>query len=142
MPLPFLEIFLGFLGFGLTILFCTTFCRACSRIREEQIEAEALRRSEQEGRPHSIYFIPFPRNISQQDIEDHFRVPRYSQEVQTPPRYSTAANSGPPPSYNELAFKPEDLPPAYTEYSAPVYPISPPPPPHVELAQLQTQTQQ
>ncbi|XP_051279368.1 uncharacterized protein si:dkey-283b1.6 isoform X1 [Dicentrarchus labrax] len=138
--LPILEIFLGILGFGLSIMFCTTFCRACSRIREEQIEREVWRRSEQDGRPPSIYFIPFPRNISQQDVEEHLRVPRYSQELQSPPRYSTDAYCGPPPSYNELGIKPEDLPPAYTEYNAPACPITPPP--HIDMVQPQTQSQQ
>ncbi|XP_068167577.1 uncharacterized protein si:dkey-283b1.6 isoform X2 [Antennarius striatus] len=115
------------------------FLQACSRYREEQIEREAWRRSEQEGRPPPIYFIPFPGSISQQDGEDHVRVPRYSQEFQSPPQYNTAAYCGPPPSYNELGIKPEDLPPAYTEYSAPVYPITPPP--HTDMVQPQTQTQ-
>ncbi|XP_070689990.1 uncharacterized protein [Pempheris klunzingeri] len=134
-----LEIFLGILGFGISILFCVTFCRTCSRIREHQIEREAWRRTEQDGHPRSIYFIPFPRNLSQQDSEDHFRVPRYSQELQPPPQYSTAAYCGPPPSYNELGFKPDDLPPDYTEYNTPVYPITPPP--HTDVVQPQTQSQ-
>lgn len=103
------RIFLGFLGFGLSILFCTTFCRACSRFREEQIEREAWRRSEQDGRPPSIYFIPFPGNMSQQDSEDHIRVPRYSQELQTPPQYGPIAYSGPPPSYNEVILRTENF---------------------------------
>ncbi|XP_062274136.1 uncharacterized protein si:dkey-283b1.6 [Scomber scombrus] len=141
MPLgyiPIVEIFVGFLGFGLFIMFCTTFCRACSRLREEQIEREALRRNEMEGWPPSIYFIPFPGGRSQQDGEDQVGVPRYSHEF-TPPRYSTEVFSGPPPAYSELAFKPEDLPPVYTEYSVPVYPTTPPP--HTEMVQPQTQTQ-
>ncbi|XP_034548863.1 uncharacterized protein si:dkey-283b1.6 [Notolabrus celidotus] len=135
--IPILEIFLGILGFGLSILFCTTFCRACSRIREEQIEMEARRRAEQDGRPHSIYFIPFPGNLSQ-DGEDHQRQPRYSQEGQRPPRYSTSVYCGPPPSYNELGFKPDDHPPAYTEQNTPVYPSTPPP----HMDQPHTQPQQ
>ncbi|XP_037632590.1 uncharacterized protein si:dkey-283b1.6 isoform X1 [Sebastes umbrosus] len=136
--IPILEIFLGILGFGLSIMFCTTFCRACSRLREEQIEREALRRSEQNGRPPPIYFIPFHGSL--QDGEDHPRVPRYSQEILTPPVYSNAAYCGPPPSYNELGLKPEDHPPAYTEYTVPVYPITPPP--HTDMVQPQTQSQQ
>ncbi|KAI3372643.1 hypothetical protein L3Q82_023116 [Scortum barcoo] len=86
---------------------------------------EAWRRSEQDGRPPSIYFIPFPRNRSQQDNDDPFRVSRHSLDPQTPPQYSTSTvYCGPPPSYNELGFKPDDLPPAYTEYHVPVYPIT------------------
>lgn len=110
--LPFLEIFLGFIGFGLSIMFCTTFCRACSRLREEQIEAEALRRSEYEAHHRSIYFIPFRTDgVSHPDSEN-----RPSVDLQPPPRYSTEVYCGPPPSYNELDFKPDDLPPVYTEY--------------------------
>ncbi|KAL7391162.1 hypothetical protein ABVT39_005245 [Epinephelus coioides] len=138
--IPILEIFLGMLGFGLSIMFCTTFCRACSRYREEQIEREVWRRTEQDGRPPPIYFIPFHGSMSHQDGDDHPRAPRYSQENHTPPQYSNAAYSGPPPSYNELGLKPEDLPPAYTEYSVPVYPITPPPP--SDMVQPQTQSQQ
>ncbi|XP_044051315.1 uncharacterized protein si:dkey-283b1.6 [Siniperca chuatsi] len=137
--IPILEIFLGILGFGLSIMFCTTFCRACSRLREEHIEREAWRRSEQDGCPRSIYFIPYPRRMSQQDSEDHHRVSQHSQELHTPPQYSTAVYCGPPPSYNELGFKPEDLPPAYTEYNTPVYPITPPP--LTDMVQPQTQSQ-
>lgn len=133
------RIFLGMLGFGLSIMFCTTFCRACSRYREEQIEREVWRRTEQDGRPPPIYFIPFHGSMSHQDGDDHPRAPRYSQENHTPPQYSNAAYSGPPPSYNELGLKPEDLPPAYTEYSVPVYPITPPPP--SDMVQPQTQSQ-
>ncbi|XP_042344889.1 extensin [Plectropomus leopardus] len=140
--IPILEIFLGILGFGLSIMFCTTLCRVCSRYREEQIEREVLRRSEQEGRPPPIYFIPFHGSLSQ-DGEDHPRVPRYSQEIHAPPRYSNAVYCGPPPSYNELGFKPEDLPPDYTEYSVPVTPVYPiTPPPHTDMVQPQTQSQQ
>ncbi|XP_072289986.1 uncharacterized protein [Eucyclogobius newberryi] len=117
MDLPVLEIFMAVLGFGLTIMFCTTFCRACHRLRDEQIERETWRRSEQDGRPPSIYVIPFPRNLSQ-DSEDI--VPRHSQDI--PIHYTNGAFSEPPPAYNELGFKPDDLPPAYTEYSVPMYP--------------------
>ncbi|XP_073322758.1 uncharacterized protein [Pagrus major] len=150
MPSEFiLEIFLGILGFGLSILFCTTFCRACSRFREEQIERELWRRNEQEVRHNPIFFIPFPRNVS--EGENHLRLPRYSEEVQSPPRYSTAAYCAPPPAYNELGFKPDDLPPAYTESNAPGYPSTPPPPPpppsppplpHTDMVQPQTRSQQ
>ncbi|KAK5870872.1 hypothetical protein PBY51_003782 [Eleginops maclovinus] len=127
--IPILEIFLGILGFGLSIMFCTTFCRVCSRFREAQMEREAWRRSEQDMRP-PIYFIPF----HSQDSEDLSRVPRYSQELHLPPQYNNAAFCGPPPSYNELELKPDDLPPAYTDYSVPVYPL---PPPH-HIVQPQT----
>lgn len=99
------RIFLSILGFGLSIMFCTTFCRACSRLREEAIEREAWRRSEQDGHPPSIYFIPFPGGRSRRDSEDHLRAPRYSQELQSPPRYSMAGYCGPPPSYNEVILK-------------------------------------
>ncbi|KAK9522277.1 hypothetical protein VZT92_018752 [Zoarces viviparus] len=133
--IPILEIFLGILGFGLCIMFCTSFCRACSRLREVQIDREAWRRSEQETRPPPIYFIPFHGSMSQQDSEDPW-VPRYSQELHTPPRYSNVAFCGPPPSYNEVGLKPDDLPPAYTEDNVPVYPITPPP--HTDMVQTQS----
>ncbi|XP_037837615.1 uncharacterized protein si:dkey-283b1.6 [Kryptolebias marmoratus] len=112
---PFLEVFVGILGFGLGIMFCTSFCRACSRIREEQIEREAQRRREQDGPLRSIYFIPFPRSISQQD----------SEEPPTPPRYSTSVYYESPPSYNELGIKPDDLPPPYTDHNLPEYSATP-----------------
>lgn len=95
------SIFLGILGVGLSILFCTSFCRACHRYRETQIEREAWRRTGHDGQPPSIYFIPFPGNISHLDAEDPSRDPRYSQDNQ-PPQYS-AVSYGPPPSYNEVS---------------------------------------
>ncbi|XP_059193543.1 uncharacterized protein si:dkey-283b1.6 [Centropristis striata] len=116
--IPVLEIFLGIMGFGLSIMFCTTFCRACSRLREEQIEREAWRRSEMETRTPPIFFIPFHGSISH-DGEDLPRVPRYSQELHTPPHYTNGGFCGPPPAYNELGLKPDDQPPAYTEYNVP-----------------------
>lgn len=91
------RVFLGILGFGLAIMFCTTFCRACGRLREEQITREAIRRTEQDGRLQSIYFIPFPRSISPQDSED-----QHDGDDLRPPRYSTTVYTGPPPSYNEV----------------------------------------
>lgn len=100
------RIFLGILGFGLSILFCTTFCRACSRIREQQLERDTWRRNERDGRPPPIYFIPFPRGMSQEDGEDHRRASQCSQELQAPPRYSTTAYSGIPPSYNDVSLHP------------------------------------
>ncbi|XP_054630312.1 uncharacterized protein si:dkey-283b1.6 [Dunckerocampus dactyliophorus] len=133
--IPALEIFLAILGIGLLIMFCTTFCRACSRLRQEQIEREAWRRSEHDGRPPSIYFIPYPGRLSQQEDEDHHRGPRYSQEVFTPPQYNAAGYNGPPPSYTELGCKPEDLPPAYTEYN--INPIIAPA--HMDAVQSPTQ---
>lgn len=120
--LPVLEIFMAVLGFGLTIMFCTTFCRACSRLREEQIEREAWRRTEHDGRPPPIYVIPFPRNLSQ-DSDD--MLPRHS--LENLPQYSNGAFSESPPAYSELDIKPDDLPPAYTEYSGPMYPVHPVP---------------
>lgn len=102
--LPSTRIFLGILGFALSILFCTTFCRACSRIREQQLERETWRRNEHDGRPPPIYFIPFPRSVPQHDSEDHLRVSQCSQELHTPPRYSTAVYCGLPPSYNEVSL--------------------------------------
>ncbi|KAM7391260.1 hypothetical protein PAMP_021960 [Pampus punctatissimus] len=120
-------------------MFCTTFCRVCGRLRNEQIEQEAWRRNEQDGRPPSIYFIPYTGRRSQQDSEDHFRVPRYSQEHHAPPRYSTDVFSGPPPPYNELGFKPEDHPPPYTEYNIPMSPIIPPS--QTDMVQSQTHSQ-
>ncbi|XP_072243033.1 uncharacterized protein [Leuresthes tenuis] len=122
---PFLELFLGLLGMGLSILCCTSFCRACTRFREEQIEREVQRRSEHSPHLQSIYFIPFPRSRPQQDSEDQHGVE--CGEPHTPPRYSTTDYYGPPPSYNELGIKPDDLPPAYTEQNFPVYPTTPPP---------------
>nr|XP_046242343.1 developmental and secondary metabolism regulator veA-like [Scatophagus argus] len=133
-----LEIMLCALGFGLCIILCKAVCKACCLSREEQIEREAQRRNEQDGHPHSIYFIPFPGNISRQNSEDHLSVPRYSQEVHSPPQYNTAACCGPPPSYDELGFKPEDLPPTYSEYNVPVYPITPPP--YSDMGQPQPQS--
>lgn len=99
------RIFLGVLGISLSIMFCATFCRACNRLREQEIEREAWRRSEQDGHPRSIYFIPFPRSMSQQDSEDNHRVPQHSQDLHTPPRYSTSVYCGPPPSYNEVILE-------------------------------------
>lgn len=128
----FLEIFLGILGFGLAIMFCTTFCRACSRLREERISRGSIRHSDQGRLPQSIYFIPFPRSISQQDNEDQ------GGDAMRPPRYSTTVYPGPPPAYNELEFKPDDLPPAYNEQSISMYPITPPPP-HPDMVQPQAQ---
>ncbi|XP_077418312.1 uncharacterized protein LOC144049341 [Vanacampus margaritifer] len=137
--IPALEIFLAILGIGLLIMFCTTFCRACSRLREEEIEREAWRRTEHDGRPPSIYFIPFHGRLSQQqqqEEEDHHGVPRYSQENVTPPQYNAAGGyCGPPPSYTELGCKPDDLPPAYTEYN--VSPVMAPA--HTEAGQSSTQ---
>ncbi|KAM9743747.1 uncharacterized protein ACNS7B_011156 [Menidia menidia] len=122
---PFLEIFLGFLGIGLSIMCCTTFCRACARLREEHIEREVLRRSEHSPHLQSIYVIPFPHRRPRRDSEDlHAAEP---DPERTPPRYSTTEYYGPPPSYNELVIKPDELPPAYTEYNVPVYPTTPPP---------------
>ncbi|XP_054895513.1 uncharacterized protein si:dkey-283b1.6 [Poeciliopsis prolifica] len=116
---PYLDVFLGFLGFGLSILFCTSFCRSCARMREEQIEREAQLRSEQRSQMRSIYFIPFPRNNSRRDSDE-------SDEV-TPPRYSTTIRYEPPPSYNELEIKPDDLPPPYTEQNISDFLITQPP---------------
>lgn len=99
------SIFLGILGVGLSILFCTSFCRACQRYREAQIEREAWRRTGHDGQPPSIYFIPFPGNISHRDAEDPSREPRSSQDHQ-PPQYS-AVTCGPPPSYNEVGRVPQ-----------------------------------
>ncbi|KAL6114745.1 uncharacterized protein ACO6RY_05434 [Pungitius sinensis] len=140
--IPVLKIFLGILGFGLSIMFCTTFCRVCSRFREEQMNREALRRSEQDTRPPPIFFIPFHGGMSQQDSEDQpgGGGPRISLELHSPPRYSNVVFCGPPPSYNELGLKPDDLPPAYTEYSVPVYQIAAPPP--RDRSQPQAQPQQ
>ncbi|XP_069562689.1 uncharacterized protein [Brachyistius frenatus] len=120
---PYLEIFLGILGFGLSIMICTTFCRVCIRFRETQLEREA--------RPRSIYVIPFPRNLAQDDSEN-----QHGGEVHAPPRYSTSVYSGPPPSYNEVEIKPDDLPPAYTEYNLPEY--LPPPTFHTDMQQSQS----
>ncbi|KAF3695516.1 hypothetical protein EXN66_Car011192 [Channa argus] len=88
------------------------------------MEREMWNRREQDGRPPSIFVIPFPRGMSQQDGEDHLRVTQSGQERRTPPRYSTDVYCGPPPPYNELEFKPDDLPPPYTEHN-----IAPPPHP-------------
>ncbi|KAM6931023.1 uncharacterized protein FYW49_002943 [Xenentodon cancila] len=136
---PFLEVFLGLLGFGLGIMFCTTFCKSCARFREEQIDREAQRRSEQDSRMRSIYFIPFPRSMSHQESEDQCGS-EISNDVYAPPRYSNTFNYGPPPSYNELGIKPDDLPPAYTEYNLPAFPMTPPPPPPPPLP-VMTQSQ-
>ncbi|XP_016529701.1 formin-like protein 2 [Poecilia formosa] len=116
---PYLEFFLGFLGFGLSILFCTSFCRSCARLREEQLEREAQLDREQRSQMRSIYFIPFPQSNSRRDSDE-------SNEL-TPPRYSTTIRHEPPPSYNELGFKPDDLPPPYTELHIPDFLITQPP---------------
>ncbi|XP_035999929.1 uncharacterized protein si:dkey-283b1.6 [Fundulus heteroclitus] len=131
---PYLEVFLGFLGFGLGILFCTSFCRSCARLREEQIEREAQHRREQDSQLRSIYFIPFPRSISRQDSED-----LHGSDHLNPPRYSTAARYEPPPSYNELGIKPDDLPPPYTEHHIPDFlSTQPPTQTNVDLSQVQS----
>lgn len=93
------SIYLGILGFGLSILFCTTFCRLCQRIRQDRIEREEEQNSERNG--PSIYFIPFSRRLSQQDSEDEFFGPRGSQEPGSPPQYNSVYNESPPP-YNEV----------------------------------------
>uniref|UniRef100_A0AAV2MMV1 Uncharacterized protein n=1 Tax=Knipowitschia caucasica TaxID=637954 RepID=A0AAV2MMV1_KNICA len=114
---------MAIVGFGFTIIFCTTFCRACNRMREEQVEREAWRRSERDGRPPPVFVIPFPRNASR-DSDD--TGPRLGRESTL--QYTNPAFSEPPPAYSELGFKLEDLPPAYTQYSVPVYPIALEPP--------------
>ncbi|CAL8294283.1 unnamed protein product [Gadus morhua 'NCC'] len=126
--IPALEIFLGMLGFGFTILFCTAFCRVCQRFRDDQLEREEWLRNREADRPTSVFVIPVQGGHSALGREDYpvRGPPRYSQEVHRPPRYSTT--TGPPPAYNELGFKLEDLPPGYTEHSlVPSYPTSPPP---------------
>ncbi|XP_061586080.1 WASH complex subunit homolog 1 [Cololabis saira] len=139
---PFLEVFLGLLGFGLSILFCTTFCKSCSRFREEQLEREAQRRSELDSRMRSIYFIPFPRSMSHRESDDQCGS-EINNEFYAPPTYSNVYHYGPPPSYTELGIKPDDLPPAYTEQNLPASPMPPPPPPpplppmtHSQLASI------
>ncbi|XP_034025489.1 uncharacterized protein si:dkey-283b1.6 [Thalassophryne amazonica] len=100
---PVVQIFLGILGFGLSIMFCTTFCRLCQHFRERQVDREEWRRNAEEGRTPPIYVIPFPRSMSQQDSEDHSRVPSYSPEIlYGPSQYNTNPYCGPPPSYNEV----------------------------------------
>lgn len=128
----FLDIFLGMLGFGLSIIFCTAFCRTCGRMREEQVQREVRRRREQEARP--IYFIPFDRNPSLQDAED----PR-GMDLPPTPTSGLPDYYGPPPSYNELGIKPDDLPPAYSEQILPAY--SSTPSPHTDVEQTQAQPQ-
>lgn len=102
------RIFLGFLGCGLSLMFCIMFCRTCSRLRAEEIEREVWRRSEHDGRPQSIYFIPFPRGLSQEDSESQLDGVggENVDEHQTPPRYSITVPRGLPPSYNEVIFIP------------------------------------
>lgn len=85
------------------IIFSTALSRVCNHLRQGQ--RETLRRSEQDERPPPIYFIPFSRGMSQQDSEDPLRVPGQSQELHSPPRYSTAVHCGPPPAYNEVILK-------------------------------------
>ncbi|XP_042076681.1 uncharacterized protein LOC143421510 [Maylandia zebra] len=128
----FLQIFLGILGFGLAMMFCTTICRLCHRQRDDPISRRSIRHSDQGRLPQSIYFIPFPRSIPQQDSEDQ------GGDAMRPPRYSTTVYSGPPPAYNELEFKPDELPPAYNEQSISMYPITPPPP-RPDMVQPQAQ---
>ncbi|XP_038161759.1 uncharacterized protein si:dkey-283b1.6 isoform X2 [Cyprinodon tularosa] len=116
-------------------MFCTSFCRTCSRLREEQIEREAQLRREQENQLRSIYFIPFPQSISRQDSED-----LHGSEHLSPPRYSTTVRYEPPPSYHELGIKPDDIPPPYTEHNIPDFSSTlPPTQTNLELSQVQTQ---
>lgn len=75
-------------------MFCTSFCRACCRIQEEQINREAQRRREQGSTLRSIYFIPFPRSVSRQDNADS----------PAPPQYNNSAYHESPPSYNEVKY--------------------------------------
>ncbi|KAK0147471.1 hypothetical protein N1851_013034 [Merluccius polli] len=127
-PIPALEIFLGVLGLGFSILFCTAFCRICHRFRDDQLEREEWLRAREADRPTSVFVIPVQGGHSRlAEGEDFHSVmpPRYSQELHRPPRYSVTIGSGPPPAYNELGFKPEDLPPVYTERTTvPSYPLS------------------
>ncbi|CAL8343549.1 unnamed protein product [Lota lota] len=125
------EIFLGIMGIGFSILFCTAFCRVCQRFRDDRLEREEWLRAREAGRPTSVFVIPVhgggPSRLERDDYPDR-GPPRYSQEVLRPPRYSVTVGSGPPPAYNELGFKPEDLVPGYTEHSlVPSYSMSPPP---------------
>ncbi|RVE67890.1 hypothetical protein OJAV_G00086330 [Oryzias javanicus] len=124
---PFLELFLGVFGFGLAIMFCTTFCRCCLRLREQQAQREQMR-SEQDSQPRSIYFIPFPRSLSHAASEEP-QSAEVLDELHRPPRYSTTVFYGLPPSYNELGLKPDDSPPPYTEQDFSRFPSPPPPPP-------------
>lgn len=91
---PSPRVFLGILGFGLVIMFCTSLFRVCCRIQEEQINMEVQRRREQRSQLRSIYFIPFPRSISQQDNESPPASPHYNSSV-----YHES-----PPSYNEVNY--------------------------------------
>ncbi|XP_041856619.1 uncharacterized protein si:dkey-283b1.6 [Melanotaenia boesemani] len=125
---PFLEIFLGILGFGLGIMFCTTFCKMCTRLREDQIEREAQMRLDRDSHLRSIYVIPFPRSRSQRDSEE------LSEDLNILPPFHNSVYYEPPPSYNELGIKPDDLPPPYTESSLPVY-TSAPSPTHTEAVE-------
>ncbi|CAL8252735.1 unnamed protein product [Boreogadus saida] len=109
--IPALEIFLGMLGFGFTILFCTAFCRVCQRFRDDQLEREEWLRNREADRPTSVFVIPVQGGHSALGREDYpvRGPPRYSQEVHRPPRYSTT--TGPPPAYNEWmgSFTPKNL---------------------------------
>ena len=105
LPLSLLSpsrIFLGMLGFGFTILFCTAFCRVCQRFRDDQLEREEWLRNREADRPTSVFVIPVQGGHSALGREDYpvRGPPRYSQEVHRPPRYSTT--TGPPPAYNEV----------------------------------------
>lgn len=111
---PSTSIFLGILGVGLSILFCTTFCRACHRYREEEIERRARQRSEQDGHAPSIYFIPFSGNLNL-DSDDHPREQRDSVDIYLPPRYSTMSY-GPPPSYSEVTNQNRSMTDAHSKY--------------------------
>ncbi|KAF6716146.1 hypothetical protein FQA47_016647 [Oryzias melastigma] len=123
-----LRLFLGVFGFGLAIMFCTTFCRCCLRLREQQAQRDAQLRSEPDGQMRSIYFIPFPRSLSHAASED-VQSPELLDELHRPPRYSTTVFYELPPSYNELGLKPDDSPPPYTEQDFSRFPPPPPPPP-------------
>ncbi|KAJ8345645.1 hypothetical protein SKAU_G00298380 [Synaphobranchus kaupii] len=108
---PFLEIFMPFVGLGITILCCTSLCKACHNAQEEM-------RRERTDTP-SIFVIPFP------PAEDR---------THNPPRYSMTDFSSLPPPYAEVERKPElfphpeGVPPPYTEVSLPLASTAPPPP--------------
>lgn len=134
------EIFVGAVGFGILILICAISClcqRKCSYLRNEQIQREILRSGEQDRQPHSVYVIPFPGNTSQRGSEEYLRIPGYNQELHSSPQYSSDDYCAPPPSYHELGFKSDDLPPPYTEHNIPVIT----PPLHTDMAPSQTQLQ-
>ncbi|XP_072550311.1 uncharacterized protein [Salminus brasiliensis] len=132
-PFPIIQIFVPIVAFAIVILCCTSLCKALQRVRREVLESQARTQTLDAFERPSIYVIP-----SSSPAPD---------DLHRPPRYSTVDHYSPPPSYHELALKPDfiprDPPPAYSESIHPPAAIPPapaqltvpsPPLPHVSEA--------